>query len=70
MQQIDKVIRIPMNSSDFYLTISNDLSEWWFSWDDLVQDDNIRNYVKNYDEDILQQLLEGEADYLSIYSDL
>ena len=69
MQQVDKVIRIPMNSSDFYLTISNDLSEWWFDYDDLIENDEVLNFVNNYDVDIIEQLKNGNADYLAIYSD-
>ena len=69
MQQIDKVIRIPMNSEDFYLTVSNDLSEWWFNYDDLIENKEVFNYVKEYDEDILKQLENSDCDYLAIYSD-
>lgn len=69
MQRIDKVIRIPMDSELFWSTIDMDLSEWWFDWDDLMQNDNVLSFVKNYDIDILDQLLTGNADYLAIYSD-
>ena len=69
MQQIDKVIRIPMDSELFYQTIDCDLSEWWFNWDDLMGNDNVLSFVKGYDIDILTQLENDEADYLAIYSD-
>ena len=69
MQRIDKVIRIGMDSELFWSTIDMDLSEWWFDWDDLMQNDNVLSFVKNYDIDILDQLQNGDATYLAIYSD-
>lgn len=69
MQQIDKVIRIPMPSDDFYLTVSDDLSEWWYDIEDLKDQKEVFNYVIEYDKDIIKQLEERDADYLSIYSD-
>lgn len=69
MQQIDKVIRIPMDSELFWSIVDMDLSEWWYDYDDLIQNDNVLSFVKNYDVDILDQLQNGNADYLAIYSD-
>ena len=69
MQKIDKVIRIPMDSELFWSIVDMDLSEWWFSFDDLMQNDNVLSFVKNYDSDILDQLQNDSADYLAIYSD-
>lgn len=70
MQQIDKVIRMPMDAEFFYEFVSHDLTEWWFSFDDLIMNDNVLPLVKDYDVDIFQQLQNGEADYLAIYSDV
>jgi hypothetical protein len=70
MQQIDKVIRIPVPSSDFYLLVSNDYSEWWYNLEDLMEQKEVLKIVKEYDKDIIGQLKKGEADYLSIYSDM
>ena len=69
MQPIDKVIRIPMPSDDFYLTVGNDLTEWWYDIEDLKDQKEVFNYVIEYDKDIIKQLEERDADYLSIYSD-
>ena len=69
MQQINKVIRIPMSEEMFYDLVDFDLSEWWFTYDDLIQDDNILSFVKNYDIDILTQLLNDECEFLAIYAD-
>lgn len=69
MQQINKVIRIPMDNEMFYDLVDFELSEWWFTYDDLIRDDNILSFVKNYDIDILTQLQNDECEFLAIYAD-
>lgn len=67
--QIDKVIRIGLDSDLFYDLVSYDLSEWWFNLDDLKENKPVYKIVKNDYPEIIEALEQGAADYLSIYSD-
>lgn len=57
MQQIDKVIRIPMDSELYFdkieIALGFNCSEVWFDLDNIIELEHIRTFIINYDVDIL-----------------